>query len=543
MRSKLHIFILLIVLAAGFLSVSPPGASALNTLEWYVDNYSKAYPAYQNYELPAVQSYQKNYDGSIAQSIVGRAMWYMHYGSMVYGNLGYSKNGTIDCSNFVYLIYREFGYSLTSYASRYGTVGTKVPGVYSTLQPGSTSKYMLVGVENLKPGDIFTYWSTNASGARYISHVAIYTGMIDGKPWIIQTISGRPTAIGMTCSFTYWYGQHFIEARRVLPDSAFVPGSQGSLPAPVIPASYILPPQTAVIMPADLPGGFGLPASEPTGGGTNPGSDPTQPTDPGSDPGGSTPPTDPTDPGTTDPGTTDPGTTPPTDPPVDPSNPYVKSYLEAYPAYAQQELPAAASFRFQYQGSLAQAIVGRALWYMQHGYMVAGSGSYASSGVMFNSNFIYLCFRDFGITLSPNLGSYSTTGIKVAGVSSALQTGSSTKYALSGIENLRPGDIFLFWDKNASGQKYVSHVALYAGSINGQPWIIHTIQGRPTAIGMTDSFTYWYGQHFMEARRVLPDSAFVPNTQTALPAPVIPASYMLPPQHPIIMPSDLPSGF
>lgn len=548
MRNKVHCLIILLVLAVFSLGVFIPKTEALYSTEWYIENYYKAYPQYEKYELPAVAAYRDSYNGSLAQAIVGRAMWYMHYGYMVYGNLGYTNNGTIDCSNFVYRVYKDFGYTLTTYASKYVNVGARVPGVYSQLQPGSTSKYMLVGVENLKPADIFLFWSTNSSGQKYVSHVAIYAGIINGKPWIIHTIKGRPTAIGMTNSFTYWYGQHFMEARRVLPDTAYLPGTQTTLPPPVIPASYVLPPQGPVIMPSQLPCGFGLPVHDSNSGNTGT-TDPTEPanSDVVIQPGDSGVP-DGTG-GSSSENTDNEETTVPQD-----SNPgledttntadqYVLNYRNAYPAYEQHELAAVASYRADYDGSLARAIVGRAMWYMQHGYMVPGREKYSETGQIFNSNFVYLCFRDFGIKLSPTLKDYTSFGTRVSGVYSQLQPGSTNKYMLVGVENLKPGDIFLYWDKDSSGQKYISHVAIYAGIINGKPWIIHTIKGRPTAIGMTDSFTYWYGQHFLEARRVLPDTAYLPGTQTTLPQPVIPIKYTLTPQSPVIMPGDLPKGF
>ncbi|MGE5405626.1 MAG: NlpC/P60 family protein [Candidatus Saccharibacteria bacterium] len=256
MRRKTAILVLLTLTMTFLFGFSVEQATGLNSVQWYVDNYNSTYPAYSNYDLMAVNAYRANFDGSQAQALVGRAMWYMQHGYMVYGSLGYATNGTISCSSYVSLVFRDMGYSITSYASRYGSVGTRVSGVYSKLQTGSTSKYMLVGTQYLKPGDIFTFWNKRSDGTKYISHVAIYAGIINGQPWIIHTIKGRPTAIGMSASWTYWYGQHFWEARRVLPSSAQVPGSQGVLSKPVIPAKYVLPPQQPVMLPSELPKGF-----------------------------------------------------------------------------------------------------------------------------------------------------------------------------------------------------------------------------------------------------------------------------------------------
>lgn len=182
-------------------------------------------------------------------------MWYMQHGYMVYGSQRYAACGVIDCSNFVRLVYGDFSCRLPSSAARYDSVGHKVEGVYAVRQRES-GRYALQGAARLLPGDIFTYWGVGPGGVRVISHVAIYAGLIRGEPWIIQTIARRPTAIGMTKSFANWYGAHFIEARRVLPDSAYRPYRPFILSEPVIPASYILKPQLPVILPSALRNGF-----------------------------------------------------------------------------------------------------------------------------------------------------------------------------------------------------------------------------------------------------------------------------------------------
>ncbi|MGI5921315.1 MAG: peptidoglycan-binding protein [Syntrophomonadaceae bacterium] len=210
---------------------------------------------YNDHEKPVVDSFRANFDGSLAQTLVGRAIWYMEYGFMKYGHTKYNTTGYIDCSNFVSLVYKDFGYSITSAARNYGTVGNKVPGVYSQKIPG-TSKYTLVGVENLKPGDIFTFWNSDAPAKTHIGHVAIYMGKINGKPCIINTCKGHPTAIGIINSFSYWYGSSLIEVRRVLPASAYVAGNKITDKGPVIPAIYQIKPDKPIIMPEDLRTGF-----------------------------------------------------------------------------------------------------------------------------------------------------------------------------------------------------------------------------------------------------------------------------------------------
>ncbi|HWQ74618.1 MAG TPA: NlpC/P60 family protein [Syntrophomonas sp.] len=238
----------LLAIALLIIMTASPALSAYAGVSANVQRYNQYYSAYANVELPLVKAFQKQDNGSRANDIIARAIWYMENGYMVYGHSKYKTTGYIDCSNFVALVFNDFGYNITSAARKYNTVGTKVSGVSSKKISG-TSKYTLVGVDKLKPGDIFTFWNTDSSGQRYISHVAIYMGKINGKPAIIHTVSGRPTAIGITTSFSYWYGQHFAGARRVLGSSAQKAQAQQKTPAPVIPAKYQLPPQNPIVMP------------------------------------------------------------------------------------------------------------------------------------------------------------------------------------------------------------------------------------------------------------------------------------------------------
>lgn len=221
----------------------------------YVKRYNANYPAYAQQELPIIEKFRSTYNDSLVHAIVGRAIWYMENGYMIYGHEKYPKSGLIDCSNFVSLVYKDFGYNITSAARKYDTVGSAVKGVYSRNIKGSKTKYELVGIDKLRPGDVMTFWKEDSSGKRYIAHVALYIGKIDGKPTIIQTCKDNPTAIGITTSFKYWYGEHFAGARRVLSTPT---GNKTSFTdaGPVIPAVYKLPPQKAVVLPQNLPNGF-----------------------------------------------------------------------------------------------------------------------------------------------------------------------------------------------------------------------------------------------------------------------------------------------
>ncbi|MEN6328376.1 MAG: NlpC/P60 family protein [Syntrophomonas sp.] len=193
---------------------------------------------------PVINSFRTSFNRSLAQTIVGRAIWYMEYGYMVYGHSKYPTTGYIDCSNFVSLVYKDFGYSITSAARNYDHVGVKVSGVY--VKNGT-----MIGADKLKPGDIFTFERTN-----YISHVAMYIGNFNGKPCFIGTTKGYPTAIGIVSGFHNWYGTQFHSVRRVLPTSAYAAGGKITYKGPVIPAKYRIKPTKPIIMPKNLPAGF-----------------------------------------------------------------------------------------------------------------------------------------------------------------------------------------------------------------------------------------------------------------------------------------------
>ena len=95
---------------------------------------------------------------------------------------------------------------------------------------------------------------------------------------------------------------------------------------------------------------------------------------------------------------------------------------------------------------------------------------------------------------------------------------------------------------DASGQKYISHVAIFIGMLNGQPAVIGTrSDGNPTAIGIVNDFRYWWGEYLFAVRRVLPDGAWGPDQvlsgheDTGV---VIPKQYVLAPQRPVPLPGQ-----
>lgn len=191
-----------------------------------------------------INTLRANYNGSLASSIVGRAVWYMEYGCIKYGHTKYATTGYCDCSQFLSMVYKDFGYSITSASRKYDTVGVPVRGVY-------VKNDKLVGVEKLKPGDIFTFQRTD-----HITHVAMFIGVFNGKPCFIGTTKGYPTAIGIVSGFNNWYGDQFHGVRRVLTDQAYLPGGKINDRGPVIPAIYRIKPTGPIIMPTKLPAGF-----------------------------------------------------------------------------------------------------------------------------------------------------------------------------------------------------------------------------------------------------------------------------------------------
>jgi hypothetical protein len=198
--------------------------------------------SYVKDELYNVADFRSNYaslKGTLAYQVVERAIWYMENGYFIYGHgsKAYGKYGYEDCSGFTSLVYGDFGYNITETSKSYDSVGTKVAGVGKKQVNG---KWQLTGIQNLRIGDILTWQETD-----HISHVAIYMGTNrEGQPVVIGTRGdGNPTALGTVDSWSYWWGEKFKSARRVLPDSALSGMAGKTEKAPVIPQSYVLPPQ------------------------------------------------------------------------------------------------------------------------------------------------------------------------------------------------------------------------------------------------------------------------------------------------------------
>ncbi|MEH7331962.1 hypothetical protein V7161_04940 [Neobacillus drentensis] len=228
----------------------------LLSTEEAIAKYNKNFKDYVRQELVKVDIYRetfRNLKGSLADQVVERAIWYMHHGYTVYGNgyNSYHSHGVLDCSGFAKLVFGDFGFKLSGVSKKYESIeiGRRVEGVHPKLVG---SYWGLEGVENLRLGDILTWWKERADGTYFIGHVGIFMGQIDGKPTVICTATGAPTAIGIISKYKHWYGKHFYNAQRILPEGSWTPGlkiSGHKDKGPVIPKSYVLPPQNPIIMP------------------------------------------------------------------------------------------------------------------------------------------------------------------------------------------------------------------------------------------------------------------------------------------------------
>lgn len=109
----------------------------------------------------------------------------------VYGGKTDIKKG-VDCSGFVNLVYKHFGYSVPSYSMNFYYMGINRPGV-------------IVPLEEIQPGDIVIY-AQNSEG---IGHVAIYIG--NGK-----IVEAQSTKAGVTCNRDLQTGRQILGVRRMV---------------------------------------------------------------------------------------------------------------------------------------------------------------------------------------------------------------------------------------------------------------------------------------------------------------------------------------
>ena len=131
---------------------------------------------------------QPSYDG---KNVTGEEL--VSYAKQFVGNPyvwgGNSLTKGCDCSGFVHLIYKHFGYNLVRYSLSFLYEG--VP----------------VDIEDIQPGDIVVY-ARNSEG---VAHVAIYAG--DGK--IVEAQSSKA---GITDNRPLQNNRKILGVRRVLPN-------------------------------------------------------------------------------------------------------------------------------------------------------------------------------------------------------------------------------------------------------------------------------------------------------------------------------------
>ena len=134
------------------------------------------------------ESSKPSYDG---KNVTGEEL--VSYARQFVGNPyvwgGNSLTNGCDCSGFVHLIYKHFGYNLVRYS-------------LSFLQEG-----VPVDIEDIQPGDIVVY-ARNKEG---VAHVAIYAG--NGK-----IIEAQSTKAGITDNRSLQTNRKILGVRRVLPN-------------------------------------------------------------------------------------------------------------------------------------------------------------------------------------------------------------------------------------------------------------------------------------------------------------------------------------
>lgn len=230
--------------------------------------FHRYYDDYVEDELDFVNKFYEEYahmQGTLAYAVIEQSIWYMHHGYAIYGSgtQSYPAYGILNCSEFTQRVFADFNFPISESTKNYESVGELVEGVYGTtmVYPNGKTYYTLneEAKEILQLGDILVFAKDST-----ISHTAIFMGyLLDEElgleaPAFIGTRNQskhNPTALGIETDWRYSWGQNIHQVRRVLPEGSFTPGTL--LPGhdqqwPVIPASYVLPPQMEVVMPTNL---------------------------------------------------------------------------------------------------------------------------------------------------------------------------------------------------------------------------------------------------------------------------------------------------
>ena len=106
---------------------------------------------------------------------------------------------SFDCSGFVLYCYKQVGITLqdTAYRQGYDSTYTKI-----------------TSINDLKPGDVLCFHTSNDYDASAVNHVGIYIGGADKE--YIHASSAKGKVIVSSLTWT-WNAAHFSWARRILP--------------------------------------------------------------------------------------------------------------------------------------------------------------------------------------------------------------------------------------------------------------------------------------------------------------------------------------
>jgi len=158
--------------------------------EWHEVSYY-GLTGYLSAEFSSIHTGQKP-DKSIRNAVVTYAKKFLGT-KYVWG--GTSLTSGVDCSGFVYAVYRDFGYKLNRSSRDMINNGTRV------------SRSALL------PGDLVFFDTTNATNKNYISHVGMYIG---GGQFIHSSSSSRTPHVTISSLSEAYYNSRYVGATRIL---------------------------------------------------------------------------------------------------------------------------------------------------------------------------------------------------------------------------------------------------------------------------------------------------------------------------------------
>jgi len=158
--------------------------------EWHEVSYY-GLTGYLSAEFSSIHTGTKP-DNSIRNAVVTYAQKFLGT-KYVWG--GTNLTGGVDCSGFVFAVYRDFGYKLNRSSRDMINSGTRI------------SKAELL------PGDLVFFDTTNATNQNYISHVGIYIG---GGQFIHSSSSSRTPYVTISSLSEAYYTTRYVSACRIL---------------------------------------------------------------------------------------------------------------------------------------------------------------------------------------------------------------------------------------------------------------------------------------------------------------------------------------